>query len=268
MMRARWLAAWSCGICVAAQSLAATLPSPGTPDSRIRMVQYQPNDVIDLVGFVGYHLDLEFSEGEEFVGLSAGDPEALTYSAHGNVLTLKPRVVSALMNLTVSTSKRRYYFDYAIQGHTPNRMRDPVMYVVRFRYPPEGPTAEARIAADFASARAVRPLNRDYWFCGDRAVKPVSASDDGVQTRLTFAPRRDLPAVFIANEDGSEALVNFTVEADSLVIHRVAPRLVLRRGRLVGCVVNRSFAGGSDSLDSGTVAPDVLRQRKAPEAPR
>src|SRR5689334_3644836 len=100
---------------------AATLPARGTADSRIRVGDYQPHHVFDLTGFVGYHLDVEFEDDETFVGLSAGDPEGVTYSAHENVLTLKPRVAMTQMNLTVSTNKRRYYFDYTVVGHAPNR---------------------------------------------------------------------------------------------------------------------------------------------------
>ena len=43
----------------------------------------------------GYHLDLEFASDESFLGLSAGDPEAVTYSAHENVLTLRPKAASS-----------------------------------------------------------------------------------------------------------------------------------------------------------------------------
>jgi len=251
--------------CVMGTAGAATLPPRGTTDSRIRVVDYQPNEVFDLTGYVGYHLDLEFEEDETFVGLSAGDPEGVTYSAHDNVLTIKPRVAATQMNLTVSTSKRRYYFDYTVIAHPPNRFRDEVMYAVRFRYPPkEVKNSEQHITEQLAAAKVLRPLNRDYWFCGSSAVKPIAAQDDGVQTRLKFAPRRDLPAVFMSNEDGSESLVNFTVEGDELILHRVAERFVLRRGKLLGCVVNRSFVGGGESLSSGTMAPDVVRQRRTP----
>ena len=242
---------------------AATLPPRGATDSRIRIVDYQANDVVDLTGFVGYHLDLEFEEDESFVGLSAGDSEALTYSAHENVLTLKPRAATSQMNLTVSTNKRRYYFDYTVVGHAPNRFRDEVMYAVRFKYPPrEIKSSDQRIADQLAAAQVLKPVNRDYWFCGSNAIKPSAAQDDGVQTRLKFAPRKDLPAVFLANEDGSESLVNFTVEGDELILHRVAERFVLRRGKLVGCIVNRSFVGAGERLDSGTLAPQVVRQRR------
>ena len=57
------------------------------------------------------------------------------------------------------------------------------------------------VERDLARAKGERPRNTDYWFCGNRAVKPAAASDDGVQTRLTFGPRAEIPAIFVRNAD-------------------------------------------------------------------
>src|SRR5579863_2270433 len=177
---------------------ADSLPMRGVTDSRIRTVLYSPDDVYRLYGFVGYALDLEFASDEVFVGLSAGDPEALTYSAHENVLTLRPKAASSQMNLTVSTNKHRYYFEYRIAARSTSRFADEVMYAVRFMYPAspakDSLTPEERVARDLALAQRNKPRNVDYWFCGDSTIKPTAASDDGVHTRLTFAAKAELPA--------------------------------------------------------------------------
>ena len=250
---------------LAVDSNADALPRRGDTDPRIRTAMYNPNEVYRLSGFVGYHVDLEFEPDESFVGISAGDPEALTYSAHDNVLTLRPKAPTAQMNLTVTTTKRRYYFDYTIYSRTPNRFGDEVMYAVRFSYPPavEGALTPAeQVERDLAAALSARGRNFDYWFCGKKAIKPVAASDDGVHTRLTFGARGELPAIFVRNNDGSESLLNFSIDDGDVVIHRVAARFILRRGKLTGCVVNKGFAGGGDRLESGTIAPAVTRERK------
>jgi len=49
-------------------------------------------------------------------------------------------------------------------------------------------------------------------------VKPVSASDDGVQTRLTFGARAEVPAIFVRNPDDSESLLNFSMDGGDVVI--------------------------------------------------
>ena len=254
-------------IALALTAGAETLPKSGSVDPRIRTALYSPDEVYRLYGYVGYHLDLEFEADETFESLSGGDLEGLTYSAHGNVLTLKPKVAYTEMNLAVTTSKHRYYFEYSVSAHRPNPDAAPVMYTVRFTYPPahtsgDGLTDEQRLQLELAKARQNRPRNTDYWFCGDKAVKPTAASDDGIQTRLTFAARSELPALFVRNDDGTESLLNFSIDQGDVLIHRVAARFIVRRGRLTGCIVNKGFAGGGDLLKSGTVAPDVTRERK------
>jgi type IV secretion system protein VirB9 len=88
----------------------------------------------------------------------------------------------------------------------------------------------------------------------------VAASDDGIHTRLRFAANADLPAIFVRNADGAESLLNFSMDAGDVIVHRVAQQFILRRGKLTGCIANRGFVGGGLRLESGTVAPDVQRQ--------
>ena len=83
-----------------------------------------------------------------------------------------------------------------------------------------------------------------------------------MQTRITFAPRGELPALFVLNDDGTESLLNFSIDQGDVLIHRVAARFIVRRGRLTGCIVNKGFAGSGAALGSGTVAPEVTRERK------
>jgi type IV secretion system protein VirB9 len=70
--------------------------------------------------------------------------------------------------------------------------------------------------------------------------------------------------VFVRNDDDSESLLNFNVEDGDVIIHRVARRFIVRRGKLVGCIVNKGFAGSGERLESGTVAPGVQRERRDP----
>jgi type IV secretion system protein VirB9 len=195
--------------------------------------------------------------------LSAGDPRALIYRAHGNVLTVRPRVLSVHTNLTVTTNRHRYYFEYSAR---PGPARDGVhvMYAVRFIYPERKggvhvPTAAQRVTGALERAEHAPALNRDYWYCGSATLRPVAASDNGVETRLTFGARSALPAVFVLSADGSESLVNYSMHHGVMVIERIAHRLVLHRGKLVGYVVNKAFTGGGERLASGTISPSVRR---------
>lgn len=246
---------------------AESVPDRGLTDPRIRTAAYRDEEVYHLQGFVGYGIELVFEEGEQFVGQAGGDLDAIMFGAHENHVILKPRAANVGTNFVVYTNRRAYRFDYTVADRRPDPLSDEVIYAVRFIYPPPpappaGPTPAERVESDLAAAREIRPRNIDYWFCGHPAVKPVAASDDGVHTRLTFGSKTELPAIFVRGEDRTESLLNFSVDAGDIVIHRIAREFIVRRGRLTGCIVNKGFVGTGERLESGTVAPTVQRERK------
>lgn len=263
-----YLAAAACAWCAlfhATYTAAETIPAKGAVDSRIRSATYDGNEVYRLRGFVGYQIDLEFESGETFTGLGAGDLEGVSFVGQDNHLFLKPKAAKVATNLTVLTSRREYQFDYTASPQRPAADDAGVIYALHFVYPAVPARSAAEVAArnveaqlDGASARRLH--NIDYWFCGDPSLKPVAASDDGVHTRLRFAVNADLPAIFVRNDDASESLLNFSMDGGDVIVHRLAKRFILRRGKLTGCVVNQGFAGGGTRLESGTVAPEVERR--------
>lgn len=255
---------------------AEIVPRKGLWDDRIRVVAYDPDDVIRLTGYVGYQIHFQFAPGEEFVNLGTGDRDGIDVGKEGSHLFIKPRVQRVGTNITILTNRRAYHLHYTAVRRKPDPRRDDVVYSIRFTYPQEEAReaqlraerleAEARARAlkeaqdaALATASRQRPRNEAYEFCGSQALRPAEAFDDGVQTRLRFAPRTELPAIFVKNEDGTESLVNLNVDRDEVVLHRIARQWVLRRGGLVGCVRNAGFAGSGERLDSGTVHPGVER---------
>jgi len=232
-------------------------------DPRLRVSAYSADEIYRLKAYVGYQIDLEFEPGERFVGLGAGDLRSLGFAAEDNHLFLKPKAASVETNLTVLTTRRTYQFDYSASAQRPDPVLGDVIYALRFTYPPRAADRAAdTLERRLASASAGRPRNLAYAYRGSPQLKPVSASDDGVQTRLAFDARAELPAIFVRNDDGSESLVNFTVDRGELVVHRVARQFTVRRGGLKGCIVNQDFSGGGERLGSGTVAPEVERAVK------
>lgn len=246
----------------------ATVPPAGKVDARVRAVSYDPEDVVTLRGYVGYQIHLQFAEGEEFVSLGSGDNGAFDVGAERNHFFIKPKEARASTNFTVLTNRRAYHFDYIVSPVAPaGAATRRMVYSIRFTYPQDEARAAAadeerrRTEVRMSEGATGRPRNADYWFCGSDSLKPLSAHDDGVQTRLRFQAQSDFPAMFVRNDDGSESLLNFNVEAGEVVIQRVARRFVLRRGGLVGCVVNRSFAGGGGGarIPTHTSAEGVRR---------
>lgn len=244
-------------------SIAADVAA-GLVDHRIRTLLYASTEVYRLRGWVGYHVDIEFEPGESFVMLGGGDLDALVYGAYANHLILKPRAEAIHTNLTVFTTRRTYLIDYTVSTGMPETTSADLVYSLRFTYPAVlGQATIERVAADLTEAPGNRTQNMDYWFCGHAELQPVSVSDDGVHTRLRFAPSAEMPAIFVKSDDGTESLLNYSIDHGDVVIHRLARHFILRRGKLVGCIVNKGYGGAGERLESGTVSPVVRRGVKA-----
>ena len=264
---------WRCWLALLAgpgTALAAVVPPPGSLDARVREIDYRENQVVQITGYVGYHIHLQLGPDETFVALGAGDSAAVDIAAEGPHVMLKPKAARIATNLTLVSSRRVYHFEYRTYEAPPQF--NTAVFALRFRYPvprPEGSpvatplpfsSSSPSVAPPVVLARAARAVNEAYWYCGSESLQPTAASDDGVQTRLTFSARGEWPAIFVRNEDGSESLVNFHAEGTTAVVHRVARGFVLRRGALVGCVENRGYAGSGDWVASGAHADGVSRE--------
>ena len=263
---------------VSGVACAAVVPSPGRTDARVREIEYREDQVVQLTGYVGYHIDIELERGEQFVALGAGDSAAVDVASEGPHVMVKPKAARVATNLTLVSSRRVYHFEYRSLDAQPPL--NTAIFALRFRYSPapsgvtpaatpvpfSSQAVTAAAAARLSESSSVtpgpagRPVNRDYWYCGGSTLQPVAASDDGVQTRLTFSSRGEWPAIFVRNADGSESLVNFHVEGTMAVVHRVAPTFVLRRGELVGCVENRGYAGSGVHVANGALDPHESRE--------
>lgn len=259
----RCLAAAATSLCIIPVTIAETLPNPGLADARIRTAAYNQDEVYRLPGYVGYQTDLEFQQGEAFVGLAAGDIEGISFVAQDNHLFLKPKAAKVGTNLTIVTSRHTYQVDYSASAQGPDPTQE-VVYALRFTYPPDG-LKESENATEKA-LKADRPRNFDYWYCGNPSIQPVATSDDGVHTRIRFAAHAEEPAIFVLNEDGTESLLNFSIDDGDVILHRVAHRLILRRGKLAGCIVNKGFVGSAERLKTNTTSEDVERATKGPRS--
>jgi type IV secretion system protein VirB9 len=252
---------------IIALSTLALSPMRSDAENRlIRSVKYDATQVFRIRGWVGYHIDLEFEQGETFSSLGGGDLGALSYGAFENHLVLKPTAANIRTNLTVITSRRTYIFDYVVDSGVPNPSTDDLVYSLRFTYTPVPavgglPTQVDTVSKDLKGAEATRVRNYDYWFCGDVSLQPIEASDDGVHTRLRFSPSAEIPAFFVRSDDGTESLLNFSVDLaqGDVIVHRTVRKLILRRGKLTGCVVNKSYSGAGERMETGTISPAVSR---------
>ena len=257
-------------------AMAETTPEPGAADPRVRVVTYNPKNVVRLNTFFGVSTHIKFSESEQIKDVAVGDDLAWKVIPRGNNLFIKPTAKEGDTNITVITNRRTYHFVVVVlteknQKAWANRE---VIYSLSFRYPDEeDANSNARARAEAEKARREDVKNRlarapsrnghnmDYWVAGHQEVSPSGAYDDGRFTYLIFNNNSAMPAVYETDETGKESLVNTHVASgNTIVIHRLAEKITLRKGDFVASVWNKSYdrTGGANNL-TGTVAPDVER---------
>ena len=257
-------------------AMAETTPEPGAADPRVRVVTYSPKNVVRLNTFFGVSTHIKFSESEQIKDVAVGDDLAWKVIPRGNNLFIKPTAKEGDTNITVITNRRTYHFVAVVlteknQKAWANRE---LIYSLSFRYPDEeDANSNARARAEAEKARREDVKNRlarapsrnghnmDYWVAGHQEVSPSGAYDDGRFTYLIFNNNSAMPAVYETDESGKESLVNTHVTSgNTIVIHRLAEKITLRKGDFVASVWNKSYdrTGGANNL-TGTVAPDVER---------
>lgn len=248
-------------------------PDRGEYDPRVRVVDYNPMNVVKLSTFYGVSTHVQFSEAEKIKDVAVGDDLAWKVVQRGNHLFIKPQAEKADTNVTVITSKRSYQFALVVQPRPLTDSKawaDPnLIFSLKFRYPDEEAekanalTVTQLVKNKLSEYKKTSPetQNNDYWVVGSEEISPTSARDDGRFIYLQFNNNRDMPAVYSVDDDGKEALINtHVIDGDTIVVQRLVKKIMLRKGDYVAAVLNKSFDqnGGIDNT-TGTVVPNVER---------
>lgn len=255
---------------VAFPAIAEETPVGSEQDVRLKFVDYDESNVVRLVGHFGYAIHITFAPGELVTSAVLGDTLAWEVAPAGNHLFVKPREDNARTNMTVLTNKDRaytFYLETSPRRPGPKTVGTDLFLRVTFRYPMDERAKAAKLDVEEIARKRLADAKRDirninYFACGADEVNPDQAFDDGRFTFLRYAGSREIPAVFVVNADGSEALVDSHIEVDTIVVHRLAERFVFRHGGSVGCIVNKSFDPRGVETLSGTVDEGVVRVMK------
>ncbi|WP_068089518.1 TrbG/VirB9 family P-type conjugative transfer protein [Novosphingobium rosa] len=263
-------------------AFAAQTPAPGVKDTRVRNVDYDPDQVVSIVGHFRHAIEIEFGPGETVTQAALGDTVSWQIAPVGNIVFLKPREKAAGTNLIVITNAggitRTYHFSLVLGAEA-------TMFGVRFHYP-EQERAQAAAQARVATIQAAKVVestvvasaldhaviegtrNMKYTVQGDSALQPTEISDNGEFTVLRYPGHADIPSIFAVDVDGSETIVPYDVREDFVVIHAVYRQLRLRRGNTVLCVYNEGAPRNERGDRTGTVSNVVERKVKGPQDDR
>ncbi|MBA4697721.1 MAG: TrbG/VirB9 family P-type conjugative transfer protein [Legionella sp.] len=222
--------------------LAKQTPQGLVTDNRIKVVAYDPNNVVEVKTAYGYATTLILEKGE-FVTFDGGMGKKAGWEVvskpRSNLIILKPLLENNATNLNFQTNKNRFY-TLALKA-----TRDPrqVSFMIRFEYPsPFGHSPFAMRADAYALLENFGDLtviNDAYSFKGDTGIAPIKAQDNGTFTLLKFRKGCPIPAILAVDlATRRESMVNFRVHGDYVIVEGVYPQMTLRYGAHVTCLFN------------------------------
>lgn len=202
---------------------AAIYPQKENLDHRITVVKYTPDDVIRVRVAIGTSTLIKFEKGETFndsnSGLGIGDIDAWDSDVKGNHIFIKPKAEEPNTNLTLVSNKGRTYIFDLVESSHPH-------YVVKMQY------EKVKNANDYTPKTPCSDgkINFNYMKWGHENLTPSYMWDDGRFTCLKFSSHAELPVAYQIGSDGKEALVNYSMNKDTMIIHTVSRQFRLRLG--------------------------------------
>jgi type IV secretion system protein VirB9 len=222
----------------------------------VQQYDYQPDRVYQVRTGLGITTQIELSPNEKILDFSTGFSNGWDLTRRDNVFYLKPKNVDVDTNMMIRTATHSYIIELKVVATDwkilDQAKRAGVQYKVVFTYPADAffskETKDKDKTADNAppldtSLVKGRSYNFDYDFA-TRSKKapwlvPVNVYDDGKFTYIKMSdmkqfPTGDFPAVYMRErEHGEDAVVNTTVEGDTIVVHGTYPYLVIRHDKNV-----------------------------------
>jgi len=262
---------------------ALEIPASAQQDNRVRFVNFQPYNITRIVGTIRSSVQVEFAPDEEIAHVALGNTVAWEVAPAGHILFLKPRENQPATNISVVTtrrdgSKRSYQMELVVRDGLVDAGQNTYFYV-KYRYPAD--EAERRRLEDEAKKRAAEagyadqvlgiheqygPRNWRYSAQGSAAIEPQAVYDNGKVTTFAFSGNQEMPAIYIANSDGTESLVPKTVQGDLVLVHAISRKFILRRGSDTLCIFNEAYSPVGVDPGTNTTSPSVERVVKVPAA--
>jgi len=217
-------------------------------DFRVKLVAYDPDNIVTLYGTHLISTGIQFDKSEKVLSIDMGDQVAWDINKESlkvvpYILFIKPKLPESNTNMVVITNKRTYRFRLITRpGDTPNSKN--VTYSLAFKYPEQD---MANLASELNNLSGEvlgdggNPVNRNYTFVGSKALAPIRAIDNGTYTLFEFRKNTVMPAIFGVDRQQNETLLNYRVSGDKVFIPGVRHQYTLRNGDEVTTVYNESF---------------------------
>lgn len=246
---------------------------PGTPvrgDARLIQYPYDEDNTYLVLAKPKAVTHLRFAANETIRSVAAGDTAnwELTPTKDRRNMFVKPKFEGDETSMTVLTDQRVYQFVLRSTGEG-KKWHQRVSWVygteLLLSLPeadapspeaaarPEAPVRLATVGEAPPSAGAPAGIHPDklrfgYGISGDAPFRPLVVFDDGRFTYFKLPPNvQELPALFAIADGSDYSLVNFEVQGEYIVAHRLLPAAILKLGhaevRVNHRPAKRSFFG-------------------------
>jgi type IV secretion system protein VirB9 len=252
---------------ISSNTFAEQIPTPSKKDFRIKFVNYDKYDVVKIHVAQGYAAQIVFSE-EEILNsnnVMYGAKEGWEKSISNNILYLKPKLTFVEnSNILIKTNKRTYNISATVCQKECGKN---LTYTLIYNYGNSNDNKdqveqEQKTAKSIIKNFKTSYKNYQYTAQGNQELKPIDAWDNGQFTYLKFASHKNIPSVYLIQDDKTESLTNSHIEnKNTIVIHQLAKTFILRAGKQVLAVHNENY-GNTITNNSNTASIFVERVNK------
>ena len=245
----------------ASSLLGIEIPKPTIFDKRVVYTDFNKDDVFQIYGKNGYTTVVQFSPDEVILDMASGFSQGWDFQDRRNYIFIKPKSYESTFavdefgetvnkksiieptpdewktNLIVLTNKREYIFNLDLN------VEQNSFFKFTFSYPADEKAKEDMQLALMKKEvekqevqtelnRTAIPRNWDYYMNinpESENISPSFAYDDGQFTYLGFDSTKDIPSVFLY-ENEKESILNNHIKKegnyDVLVIQKTAKQIV------------------------------------------
>jgi type IV secretion system protein VirB9 len=274
---------------------AIEVPKPTLFDARVVYADFNKDDVFQIYGKNGYTTVIQFSDDERVLDMATGFSTGWDIEDRRNFIFIKPKSYESNFavdefgetvnkksiiepnpqdwktNLVVLTNKKEYIFNLDLNVVKNSHFK------FTFKYPKDEAKKEELLLAkkkleeqkeeiNTELNRNAVPRNWDYYMnvnLQSENITPTFAYDDGQFTYLGFDSTKDIPSVFLFEND-KESILNSHIKKDGnydvIVVQKTASKIVLRSGKRIVGIWNKSFGVNPLEEQKTTNSPNLKKE--------